>query len=111
MIFITPYIIKSEFESAEMTNQKSGAQEKFREQYRIEKKDIKSDLPKVQPSQSHSTDADEESDDEAPLQTAPTVTTGDAAVKSAPSSTANNNKPGSALKSAPTSTRQQERQR
>ena len=40
MIFITPYIIKNEADAGEMTNRKSDAQEKFRQQYQIEKNSL-----------------------------------------------------------------------
>ncbi len=40
MIFITPYIIKNEADVAELTRKKGDALEKFRDQYRIEKKDM-----------------------------------------------------------------------
>jgi general secretion pathway protein D len=39
MIFITPYIIKNEADAGEITKLKAGAQEKFREEHRIEKKE------------------------------------------------------------------------
>lgn len=40
MIFITPYIIKNESDVAELTKKKGDALEKFRDQYRIEKKEM-----------------------------------------------------------------------
>ncbi len=40
MIFITPYIIKNESDVAELTKNKADALEKFREKYKIEKKDM-----------------------------------------------------------------------
>jgi general secretion pathway protein D len=40
MIFITPYVIKNETEAADLTRKKGAAMEQFREQYRIEKKDV-----------------------------------------------------------------------
>jgi general secretion pathway protein D len=40
MIFITPYIIKNEQDAGDITKRKTDAQEKFREEHRIEKKDI-----------------------------------------------------------------------
>lgn len=38
MIFITPYIIKSEVEAGDLTKRKNEAQDNFRKEYRIEKK-------------------------------------------------------------------------
>ncbi len=46
MIFITPYVIKSEAEAAELTRKKSDAMEQFRQEHRIEKKDT-SGLPEL----------------------------------------------------------------
>jgi general secretion pathway protein D len=40
MIFITPYIIKTEADIAELTKKKGNALEKFRDQYGIEKKEM-----------------------------------------------------------------------
>ncbi|MFZ0283183.1 MAG: hypothetical protein WAL29_16150, partial [Bacteroidales bacterium] len=40
MIFITPYIIKNEIEGAEITKRKGDAIEKFRDENRIEKKEV-----------------------------------------------------------------------
>ena len=40
MIFITPYIIKNETDVAELTKKKGDALEKFRDEYKIEKKDM-----------------------------------------------------------------------
>jgi general secretion pathway protein D len=40
MIFITPYIIKNEFEAADITKRKGDAIEKFRDENRIEKKEV-----------------------------------------------------------------------
>ena len=40
MIFITPYIIKNESDVAELTKNKADAIDKFRDKYRIEKKDM-----------------------------------------------------------------------
>jgi general secretion pathway protein D len=40
MIFITPYIVKNESDVAELTKNKADAIEKFREKYKIEKKDM-----------------------------------------------------------------------
>ena len=40
MIFITPYIIKTEADVAELTKKKGNALEKFRDQYGIEKKEM-----------------------------------------------------------------------
>jgi general secretion pathway protein D len=40
MIFITPYIVKNEADVAELTRNKADAIEKFREKYKIEKKDM-----------------------------------------------------------------------
>jgi general secretion pathway protein D len=40
MIFITPYIIKNEADAAELTKRKGDALERFRDEYRIEKKDM-----------------------------------------------------------------------
>jgi len=40
MIFITPYIIKNEADVAELTKKKGDALEKFRDEYKIEKKDM-----------------------------------------------------------------------
>lgn len=104
MIFITPYIIKSEFDAEELTARKNDAQEKFRKQYSIEKKSIQPELPKPAPRVEQPTD--EEYEDEAPIQTAPTATVGITngnGVKSAPTTT-NNGDPGASLKSAPSST-------
>src|SRR3990172_10884123 len=44
MIFIAPYVIKSEAEAAELTRRKGEAMEQFRKEHRIEKKDT-SGLP------------------------------------------------------------------
>ena len=44
MIFITPYVIKSEAEAVELTRKKGEAMEQFRQEHRIEKKDT-SGLP------------------------------------------------------------------
>jgi hypothetical protein len=40
MIFITPYVIKNEAEAAELTRKKGEAMENFRQEYRIEKKNM-----------------------------------------------------------------------
>jgi len=40
MIFITPYIIKNEHDAQDITKRKAEALEKFRDEYRIEKKDM-----------------------------------------------------------------------
>lgn len=45
MIFITPYIIKSEDDAAEVTRKKGDALEEFRREYRIEKKSGMPELP------------------------------------------------------------------
>jgi general secretion pathway protein D len=47
MIFITPYIIKNESEAGELTNRKNDTLDKFRKEYRIEKKGAE---PGFQPS-------------------------------------------------------------
>jgi len=49
MIFITPYIIKNEGEASELTKQRNESLEKFRKEYRIEKKEELQNnlLPKV----------------------------------------------------------------
>ena len=40
MLFITPYIIKNEQDAQDITKNKAEALEKFRDKYRIEKKDM-----------------------------------------------------------------------
>jgi general secretion pathway protein D len=40
MLFITPYIIKNEADAQDITRRKADALEKFREEYRIEKKNV-----------------------------------------------------------------------
>lgn len=104
MIFITPYIIKSEFDAEELTSRKNDAQETFRKQYSIEKKSIQPDVPKPAPRSAQP--ADEEYEDEAAVQSAPSATTGksnDAGVMSAPTPT-NKSIPAAPLKSAPVTT-------
>jgi hypothetical protein len=49
MIFITPYIIKTAEEAAELTSHREGILEGFREKFRIEKKGVEP-LPKFKPS-------------------------------------------------------------
>jgi general secretion pathway protein D len=49
MIFITPYIIKNEGEASELTNQKNDTLDKFRKEYRIEKKGGEPSLQPVKP--------------------------------------------------------------
>jgi Flp pilus assembly secretin CpaC len=49
MIFITPYIIKNEGDASELTNQKNDTLDKFRKDYRIEKKGGEPSLQPVKP--------------------------------------------------------------
>ena len=51
MIFITPYVIKSEAEAAELTRKKGEAMEQFRQEHRIEKKDTGVVTPGSPPAQ------------------------------------------------------------
>ena len=111
MIFITPYIIKSEFDAEELTSRKSDAQEKFRQEYRIEKKRVESILPKPSAvsQQSRGESAPVQKNENAvALQSTPTSTveTQDAAplLQSAPTATVEKKEAAPQLKSAPTAT-------
>jgi Flp pilus assembly secretin CpaC len=91
MIFITPYIVKNESDVAELTKNKADAIEKFREKYKIEKKDmgglIETKRPGTAPTVTAPTGTTpsppkpaeetgaEKSGTTAPLQSAPTGTT------------------------------------
>ncbi len=124
MIFITPYIIKNEGDAGDLTKKKGEAQEDFRKEYRIEKKNVEPALQKPaetveQPSVPAATDEegeDEDEDDEVfdeapagePRRTAPTGTGGDAinndALKSSATGTATTKDGERAVLSAPTTT-------
>ncbi len=124
MIFITPYIIKNEGDAGDLTKKKGEAQENFRKEYRIEKKNVEPALQKPaetlgQPSAPAATDEegeDEDEDDEVleetpageSQRTAPTGTGGDAtnndALKSSATGTAATKDGERAVLSAPTST-------
>lgn len=124
MIFITPYIIKNEGDAGDLTKKKGEAQEDFRKEYRIEKKNVEPALQKPaetlgQPSAPAATDEegeDEDEDDEVleetpageSQRTAPTGTGGDAtnndALKSSAAGTAATKDGERAVLSAPTGT-------
>ncbi len=113
MIFITPYIIKNESDAGNLTKKKSDAQEDFRKEHRIEKKNVEPVLQKPEESaQQPASSAGESTDDEMPeespaaesLRTAPTGTLNDGALKSAPTATAVTKKNDRAVVSAPTDT-------
>ncbi len=97
MIFITPYIIKNEADVAELTRKKGDALEKFRDQYRIEKKDMGGLIESKKPAP-------------APIVTAPTVTapTGTTPSPPKPAEETGAEKPGATapVLSAPTGTPQ-----
>jgi general secretion pathway protein D len=91
MIFITPYIVKNESDVAELTKNKADAIEKFREKYKIEKKDMGGLIETKRPGPAPTVTAPtgttpsppkpaeetgaEKSGTTAPLQSAPTGTT------------------------------------
>jgi len=112
MIFITPYIIRNEMDADEMTIRKSEGQKKFREEYRIEKKEWYPDLPKLpatspQPSgytRSPEMVTDEETTKKT-LQTSPTTTiektSSGQMLESIPTSAPRANETGTELKSSP----------
>jgi general secretion pathway protein D len=92
MIFITPYIIKSELDAQEITRKKADAIEEFRKEFHIEKKDmgglIESKKPGSAPTvtaptgttqspakPAEETGAPEKTRITAPVQSAPTGTT------------------------------------
>jgi general secretion pathway protein D len=119
MIFITPYIVKNEVDAGELTIRKSDAQEKFRQEYRMEKKSMEFELPKpasVSPQPSSGSGPAENKVDETlkenqvkkTVRTAPTNTiekTGDAnALKSSPTNTTGGKNAGSVMKTNPTNT-------
>lgn len=56
MIFITPYVIKSEAEAAELTKKKGESLENFRKEHRIEKKDAVTVPLPMQPTEKPGTD-------------------------------------------------------
>jgi general secretion pathway protein D len=96
MIFITPYIIKSENEASEIAQKKSEGLEEFRKEYKIEKKSAQPTMLTVPP---HLVETDRES----ALQSAPTATTEIQSMPTgtAPSAPAGN---GASLQSGPTGT-------
>jgi type II secretory pathway component GspD/PulD (secretin) len=95
MIFITPYIIKTEVDAGDLTRRKNEAQDNFRKEYRIEKKGTEPVVPPAAPA--GKTGAVEKTANE-PLSQPPQNSTGKTApdVKAAPAA--------SAPQSAPTTT-------
>ncbi len=93
MIFITPYIIKSETEASEITRRKGEGLDEFRKEYRIEKK---SEQPTMlmAPSVQKSFTGQAPEGTRPALQSVPSGTTG---IESAPTNTTN-------IQSAPTGT-------
>jgi general secretion pathway protein D len=83
MIFITPYIIKTEVEAGDLTRRKNDAQDSFRKEYRIEKKGTEPVVPPAAPA--GKTGAVEKTANE-PLSQPPQNSTGKTAsdVKAAP---------------------------
>jgi type II secretory pathway component GspD/PulD (secretin) len=103
MIFITPYIIKTEADATELTNRKNDTLDQFRKEYRIEKKGGEPNL-RSQPAEKSGIPQKKEAP--AALQTAPTTTaekkeTG-AALRSGPTATVEKKDGGAPLKSGPT---------
>jgi general secretion pathway protein D len=96
MIFITPYIIKSEFDAEDLTSRKTDAQEKFRQEHRIDKKGF-------EPVQQKSTSSSQSSVSIEKIET--DQKTGVApAIQSAPVATVEKQDAGTLLKSNPTIT-------
>jgi general secretion pathway protein D len=93
MIFITPYIIKNESDVAELTKKKGDAIEKFRDRYKIEKKDMGGLIETKKPGP-------------APTVTAPTGTTPSPPKPAEKTGTMENTEATSAVESAPTGTTQ-----
>jgi general secretion pathway protein D len=93
MIFITPYIIKNESDVAELTKRKGDAIEKFRDKYRIEKKDMGGLIETKKPGP-------------APTVTAPTGTTPPSPKPAEKTGATESTGATSAVKSAPTGTMQ-----
>src|SRR5208283_5219584 len=112
MIFITPYIIKNEVDAEEMTSRKSNSEEKFRQEYRIEKKSTEFDVPQPSsgsgPAENKVDETLKENQVKKTVRTAPTNTiekTGDAnALKSSSTNTAGKKDAGSVMKTNPTNT-------
>jgi general secretion pathway protein D len=91
MIFITPYIIKNESDSQEITRKKGEALEEFRKEYHIEKKDMGGLIESKKP-------------EPAPTVTAPTGTTQSPAKPAEETGTTENMGTTSAVESAPSGT-------
>jgi general secretion pathway protein D len=103
MIFITPYIIKTEADASELTNRKNDTLDQFRKEYRIEKKSG----PNLQsPQPAEKAGALQKKDASGALQTAPTTTAekkeAGAALLSGPTTTVEKKDGGALLKSGPT---------
>ncbi len=102
MIFITPYIIKTEADSGELTNKKNDTLEQFRKEYHIEKK---SEVPAFRPNAGVSAQP-ESAAAPAPVVEKPAPKKKDApgALKNGPTNTAGTPDAGPMLKSTPTTT-------
>jgi general secretion pathway protein D len=108
MIFITPYIINNEGESGELAKQKNDAMEKWREEYRMEKKSgslqpMLKPLDKtgsVEPAMTSADTGTTVGNESYPTPSAPAA----GPVESAPASTESSAPAAGAVKSAPTTT-------
>lgn len=74
MIFITPYIIKSDQEAADITRKKGEALEQFRKEYRIEKKGPEATIPLPEPVQPETKQGAAEKKETGAVTSAPTPT-------------------------------------